>query len=205
MVAANQRIQADPRPFRFMMLPAELRTQVYRELLVGGWRTIVLSAGNEISTGSQRCKIEGPSAHGKDMTTAVLVTNLAIYGEALPILYQVHTFDFGIDAQNIVPFFNQTSSAARLNIQCIRIEVIRYGSTPHCVPCQTETSTTIARIGIVPSRTSTWPATYESKKQASTSISPSTKIFSASAGSKIWLRCAVSEGSSTATARTSIS
>lgn len=127
MLAANQRIQSDPHPFQLMELPAEIREQIYRALLIGGGRTIVVSGDNGLSVWSRSCKIEGASAFGKDITAALLRTNRCIYDEALPVLYQSHAFDFGIDVHNIAPFFNQTSFAARQNVQCVHMELLRYG------------------------------------------------------------------------------
>lgn len=127
MLAANQRTQAYSHPFQLMKLPAELREQVYREGLIGGGRTIVVSADKVLSTWSRSCKIQGPSPHGKDITTALLRTNRRIYEEALPVLYHSHAFDFGIDVHNIALFFDQTSSAARQSVHCIHMELLRYG------------------------------------------------------------------------------
>ena len=127
MLAANQRVQADSHPFQLMNLPFELRGQVYRELLAGGGQTIVVSADSVLSIWSRSCIIEGPSVHGKDITIALLRTNRSIYKEALPVLYQSHTFDFGIDVHNIAPFFDQTSFAARQNVHCIHMRLLCYG------------------------------------------------------------------------------
>ena len=110
-----------------MRLPTELREQVYRELLIGGGRTVVVCTESVLSVWSRSCNIEGPSAYGKDITTALLRSNRQIYDEALPILYQSHAFDFGIDVHNIAPFFSRTSSAARQNVGCIHMELLRYG------------------------------------------------------------------------------
>lgn len=76
---------------------------------------------------AQSCQIEGAGAFGKDITTALLRINRRIYDEALPVLYQSHAFDFGIDVHNIAPFFNKTSFAARQNIGCVHMELLRYG------------------------------------------------------------------------------
>ena len=136
MLAASRRIQNDSHPFELMKLPPELREQVYRESLTGGTgggRTIVVSADTLLPDTllpmwSRSCKIEGPSVYGKDIATALLRTNRCIYDEALPILYQSHTFDFGIDVHNIATFFDHTSSAARQNVHCIHLELLRYGT-----------------------------------------------------------------------------
>ena len=87
ILAANQRVQADSHPFQLMKLPVELRGQVYRELLAGGGRTMVVSADSVLSIWSRSCSVEGPSVHGKDITTVLLHTNRSIYNEALPVLY----------------------------------------------------------------------------------------------------------------------
>lgn len=71
---------------------------------------------------------QGGSAFGKDITTALLRTNKRIYDEALPVLYQIHTFDFGIEVLNIEPFFSKTSFAARQNVHGIHMELLRYGT-----------------------------------------------------------------------------
>ena len=110
-----------------MKLPPEIREQVYRKLFIGGGRTIVVSKDSELPLWSRSCQIEGPGAFGKDITTALLRTNRRIYDEALPVLYQSHAFDFSIDVHNIAPFFSQTSFAARQNIDCIHMELLRYG------------------------------------------------------------------------------
>lgn len=62
-------------------IPAELRELVYRELLNGGGRMIVVMW-------PQSCEIEGLRVHGKDITSALLRANRRIYTEALPILDQ---------------------------------------------------------------------------------------------------------------------
>ena len=111
-----------------MKLPAELREQIYRELLIGEGRTIVVYAGSDSSMWSRSCRMEESNGYGKDITTALLRTNRRIYDEALPVLYQSHTFDFGIDVQNIAPFFDHVSSAARQNIHGIHMELLRYGT-----------------------------------------------------------------------------
>lgn len=115
-----------------MKLPAELREQVYRELLIGAGQRIVVFDGSVFGNGallmwSRSCMIEGPNVYGKDITTTLLRTNRRIYDEALPVLYQSHAFDFGIDVHNIAPFFDQISFAARQNVHCIHMELLRYG------------------------------------------------------------------------------
>ncbi|KAF6237104.1 hypothetical protein HO173_004572 [Letharia columbiana] len=127
MLAANQRTEADSRPFQLMKLPTELREQVYRELLIGEGRRIVVSADSVSSMWSRSCKMEGPYVYGKEITTALLRTNRRIHDEALPVLYQSHAFDFGIDVHYVAPFFDQISTAARRNVGCIHMELIRYG------------------------------------------------------------------------------
>lgn len=111
-----------------MKLPAELRAQIYREILIGGGRAIVVFAGSEFSMWSRSCRMERSNGYGKDITTALLRTSRRIYDEALPVLYQSHTFDFGIDVHNIAPFFDHTSLAARQNVHCIHMELLRYGT-----------------------------------------------------------------------------
>ena len=112
-MAANQRVQADSHPFELIKFIVELREQVYRELLTGG-----------TGGGWLRDKV----SLGRMSQPALLGTNRRIYDEALPLTYQSHTFDFGIDVHNIAPFFNRTSYAARQNAHRIHMELLRYGT-----------------------------------------------------------------------------
>lgn len=113
-----------------MELPPEIRNQIYRELLIGEGRTIVVSADKAPSMWSQSCKTEGVSAFGLDITPALLRLNKRICAEAPPVLYQLHTFDFGVDVFNIKPFFSQISPTARQNVHGIHMELLRHGTDP---------------------------------------------------------------------------
>ena len=128
LLAANQRIQASPQPFQLMKLPAELRIQVYRELLIGREQTIVVSAVSSIRSRSRKLDQQWPDIYRKDITIGLLRTSRHIYNEALAVLYQSHVFDFGIDVHNMAPFFDQISSAGRQHVHRIHMELLRYGT-----------------------------------------------------------------------------
>lgn len=68
--------------------------------------------------------IEGRSVRWKDIATALLRTNRRIYDEAVPVLYQSHAFDFGVNMHNVARFFNKISFAARQNVHRIHMELL---------------------------------------------------------------------------------
>lgn len=114
-MAANQRLQRDPKPFPLLRLPLELRQQIYGEVLKGTNRTVGVKSfdilafkedypnrdietfcgdrasphwKNPVSTFEN----EMPNIYGNDITTGSLLVSKLIYAEIIPILYQSQLF-----------------------------------------------------------------------------------------------------------------
>ena len=68
-----------------------------------------------------------PHIYGKDITTGLLLVSKSVYSETVPILYQSHSFDFGIDVFGIVPFLRKMTPLARASVRSIHMEKYNLG------------------------------------------------------------------------------
>ena len=151
ILASDQRLQRDSRPFPLLRLPRELRQQIYIEALTGTSHKIVVksfdnqaykddfgNSGLETFYGNRasphwenpvsRFETATRSIYGKDITTGLLRVSKSIYSEAVPILYQSHTFDFGVDVFGIVPFLRKMTPLAQANVSSIHMEHCTLGT-----------------------------------------------------------------------------
>lgn len=145
ILAENQRLLTNPKPFPLLRLPLELRQQIYEEVLKGTNPTVVVKSfdisafqddqqnrdietfyGNRASPHWENpvstFQNATPNIYGKDITTGLLLACKSIYTEAIPILYQGRMFDFGVDVFGIVPFLRKMTPLARQNVQNIHME-----------------------------------------------------------------------------------
>ena len=151
ILASDQRLQRDSRPFPLLRLPREIRQQIYIEALIGTSHKIVVKSfdnqayiddfgnnglktfyGNRASphweTPVSTFETATSSIYGKDITTGLLRVSKSIYSEAVPILYQSHTFDFGVDVFGIVPFLRKMTPLAQANVCSIHMEHCTLGT-----------------------------------------------------------------------------
>ena len=131
------RFQADPSPFPFERLPPELRLQVYREALKGPVREGV-ACGERILVSYNRSKkfqykfgrqLKGDS---KDINVSLLTANKMVNHEGVPVLYQMHTFDFGRCVRSVIPFLLKLSIETRQNLRGIWMELHDSHERDHC-------------------------------------------------------------------------
>ena len=131
------RFQADPSPFPFERLPPELRLQVYREALRGPLRNGV-ACGERILVFYNRSKnflykfAEQRKGDSKDINVSLLATNKLVNHEAVPVLYQMHTFDFATNVRSIVPFLRNLSDETRQNLRGVWMELHNSQEPDHC-------------------------------------------------------------------------
>ena len=59
----------------------------------------------------------------REVNISLLAANRLIYNEALPVLYQQHTFDFTTNLGNVVPFLESLSEEARQCLYGIAMEL----------------------------------------------------------------------------------
>ena len=133
------RFQADPTPFPFGRLPIELRLQVYREALTGVVRNGVACAefitvaplrrkDNKVDFGS----VDLAKGEQKEITVGILAANQYMNPEAVPVLYELRTFDFGTNVKGISPFLSSLSEQARHNVCGICMELHHNRAPDHC-------------------------------------------------------------------------
>ena len=139
------RFQADPTPFPFERLPPELRLQVYREVLRGTaahgvtWRGKTITTGAELITVSCNRKKNflfrfgfDEKGESKEIDVSLLVANKSVNREALPILYQLRTFDFATNVKVVMPFMSSLSAEARHHLRGISIELHTKNEPDYC-------------------------------------------------------------------------
>ena len=131
------RFRADPSPFPFERLPPELRLQVYREALKGPIRNGV-ACGERILVFYNRNKnfqyrfAKQQKGDSKDINVNLLATNSLVNNEAVPVLYQLHTFDFASNVRSVVPFMRNLSDETRQNLRGIWMELHNSREPDHC-------------------------------------------------------------------------
>ncbi|KAL8723120.1 MAG: hypothetical protein Q9225_000523 [Loekoesia sp. 1 TL-2023] len=133
-----------------MKLPSELRSMVYGYLLQGAENIIKVQTFRKCSSLTVReleAEFEEPrydcharlhhSKHysefanqeqplqRKDIDVAILRVNKACHDEAVGILYQSHSFNFGACAQTAFAFFNIVSPRGRMHIPEVQMELYR--------------------------------------------------------------------------------
>ena len=147
---ARRRFENDPSPFPFLLLPLEIRLQVYdcailceEDSLTVMWNEsaeglesafsedehdgkdeMLLNDANE----SRMIHLEVTTVYGwspgiLDINAAILRTNRQIFKEAQPLFYRFHAFDFQIEPNTGLSFLQRISERARLNIRWIHMEL----------------------------------------------------------------------------------
>ena len=133
------RFQADVTPFPFERLPIELRLQVYREALTGVVRNGVTCA--EVITVAPLRRKDNKADFGsvdllkgesKEITVGILAANQLMNREAVPVLYELRTFDFGTNVKGISPSLSSLSEQARHNVRGICMELHDDRETDWC-------------------------------------------------------------------------
>ena len=133
------RFQADPTPFPFERLPAELRLLVYREALRGPVRRgfaygekIVVSCNKQNNNHFAFRLGDQQKGESKDINVGLLATNKLVTSEAIPVLYQMHTFEFTTYVGGVVPFLSSLPEGARQNLRGISMELHDKRETDYC-------------------------------------------------------------------------
>ena len=131
------RFQADPSPFPFERLPPELRLQVYREALRGAVRNGVACAEKIEVFRNRRHKFQyqfdgQQKGDSKEINVNLLATNRLVNHEAIPILYQMHTFDFTHHVRSVVPFIRNLSQESWQDLRGISMELHDNREPDHC-------------------------------------------------------------------------
>ena len=135
-----RRFQADPTPFPFERLPPELRLQVYRESLIG--------ASNDSTNASAQCFTVTPargrinssnfryeSLHrstSNEINVELLTASRMLNNEAIPVLYQLRTFNFKTDVGSAVRFLRSIPEQGRQNLHGIAMEYHDKQEQDHC-------------------------------------------------------------------------
>ena len=68
----------------------------------------------------------------KDINVNLLATNRLVNHEAVPVLYQMHTFDFAKNVRSIGPFLLKLSNETRQNLRGIWMELHDFQEPDHC-------------------------------------------------------------------------
>jgi len=93
------------------MLPLENRLQVYYYALLGEGTTVFVHDYDCSDT-------------ERDITTALLRTNRQVHGEAEPILYQTHTFDFDEHLEEGIALLQSISETACFSIRSVSMVLL---------------------------------------------------------------------------------
>lgn len=124
------RFQADPTPFPFERLPPELRLQVYREALIGAVdrgverAEFVMVKPFRKGKKNSQFRFEGlPKGEWNQIDVGLLTANRLLNTEAVAVLYQLRTFDFGNNLGYLVRFLRGLSEHARRNVRGIAMEL----------------------------------------------------------------------------------
>lgn len=127
---STRRFQIDPTPFPFERLPPELRLQVYRESLIGASNDTTNKSAQYVTVTPARRNFDSSdfkytSLH-RSTTNLINVNLLAasrlLNNEAIPILYQLRTFNFKTDVGSAVRFLRSVSEQGRQNLYGIAME-----------------------------------------------------------------------------------
>ena len=127
---STRRFQADPTPFPFERLPPELRLQVYRESLIGASNDITNASAQYVTVTPARGRINGSnfryeSLHRTTMNEVnvdLLTASRLLNNEAIPVLYQLRTFNFSTDVGSAVRFLRSVPEQGRQNLHGIAME-----------------------------------------------------------------------------------
>ena len=127
---STRRFQADPTPFPFERLPPELRLQVYRESLIGASSHGPNASAQCVTITPTRRKINGsnfryesiPRSQSNLINVGLLAASRLLNNEAIPVLYQLRTFNFKTDVGGAVRFLRSVSEQARQNLHGIAME-----------------------------------------------------------------------------------
>ena len=68
----------------------------------------------------------------KDINVSLLATSRLLNHEAIPVLYQLHTFDFGTNVSTVMPFMCTLSKATRQNLRGISTELHKKSEPDYC-------------------------------------------------------------------------
>ncbi|CAD6574403.1 MAG: hypothetical protein ASARMPREDX12_006578 [Alectoria sarmentosa] len=133
------RFQADPTPFPFERLPAELRVQVYREAVRGAVLDGFLHAKRITVTLTRGTNNSSPFRFGglakgesKEINFGLLTANKRVHEEAIPVLYQLRTFDFKTNVGGVILFLRSLPELARQNVRGITMELYNKAEPDHC-------------------------------------------------------------------------
>ena len=127
---STRRFQADPTPFPFERLPPELRLQVYRESLIGASNDSTNASAQYVTVTPARGRINGSnfryeSLHKStlnEVNVDLLTASRLLNNEAIPVLYQLRTFNFKTDVGSAVQFLRSVPEQGRQNLHGIAME-----------------------------------------------------------------------------------
>lgn len=124
-----RRFQADPTPFPFERLPPELRLQVYRESLIGASHEGINASAQFVTVTPARerngSNFKYESLYRStlnEVNVDLLVASRLLNNEAIPILYQLRTFNFKTDVGSAVRFLRSVPEQGRRNLHGIAME-----------------------------------------------------------------------------------
>ena len=127
---STRRFQADPTPFPFERLPPELRLKVYRESLIGASNDSTNASAQYVTVTLARRMINGSvfkyeglhRSTSNEVNLGLLTASRLLNNEAIPVLYQLRTFNFKTEVSAAVRFLCTISKQARRNLHGIAME-----------------------------------------------------------------------------------
>ena len=134
---STRRFQVDPTPFPFERLPPELRLQVYRESLIGASNGTTNKTAQYVTVTPtiDRSGFKYESLH-RSTTNQINVNLLAasrlLNNEAIPVLYQLRTFNFKTDVGGAVRFLRGVPEQGRQNLHGIAMEYYDKEQPDYC-------------------------------------------------------------------------
>ena len=124
---STRRFQVDPTPFPFERLPPELRLQVYRESLIGASNDATNKSAQYVTVTStiDNSGFKYVSLHRSatnQINVDLLATSRLLNNEAIPVLYQLRTFNFKTDVGGAVRFLRGVPEQGRQSLHGIAME-----------------------------------------------------------------------------------